>query len=306
MIVQSCRRRTPRRRAPAWSASERVAGVGGAVDVVVAIERRAGLAAGERVARLEAVAHVVVVADERSSTCTDRPGTARSPCRGPARRAVRHDRRRARAAAAGAELRHVAHRRERSASVPAGNAGCVHAPTRCTRRPCTHCRRRRTERTASTRRRRSSRCRSSGSRSPRSTGRPRDRHTRYSGGVSRCRTPNRRTCAVGLELADAASDVVAVVAVGALVAVEARRALPDELAVELAAAEREVAVRSAVALRAGDARGGAGVAVAVEAAARIALLPALDDAVAAGACGSSLAKWNAKTQNQEQHADRTS
>jgi hypothetical protein len=97
-----------------------------------------------------------------------------------------------------------------------------------------------------------------------------------------------------------------VVAVGALVAVEARRALPDELAVELAAAEREVAVRSAVALRAGDARGGAGVAVAVEAAARIALLPALDDAVAAGACGSSLAKWNAKTQNQEQHADRTS
>jgi hypothetical protein len=124
------------------------------------------------------------------------------------------------------------------------------------------------------------------------------------GAVAEDRIVTRR--AVGLELADAASDVVAVVAVGALVAVEAGRALPHELAVELAAAEREVAVRAAVALRAGGARGGARVAVAEETAARVALLAALDDAVAADAGRSGLAKWNAETQNQEQHADRTS
>jgi hypothetical protein len=69
----------------------------------------------------------------------------------------------------------------------------------------------------------------------------------------RCRTPNRRTRTVGLELTDAASDVVAVVAVGAWLPSKQDRALPDELAVELAAAEREVAVRAAVALRAGGA-----------------------------------------------------
>src|SRR5262249_38072367 len=54
--------------------------------------------------------------------------------------------------------------------------------------------------------------------------------------------------AVGLELPDAAPDVVAVIAVRTLVSVEAAGSLPHELAVELAAAEREVAVDPAGAL----------------------------------------------------------
>src|SRR5262249_11015809 len=89
--------------------------------------------------------------------------------------------------------------------------------------------------------------------------------------------------AVGLELPDTPPDVVAMIAVRALVAVEARRSLPHELAVELAAAEREVAVGAPSALGARRARGQRRIAVAVELAAGVALLPALDDSVAAGA-----------------------
>src|SRR5689334_9370371 len=46
--------------------------------------------------------------------------------------------------------------------------------------------------------------------------------------------------AIGHELTDAAPDVVAMVVGRTGIAVEAVRALPDELAIELAAAEREV------------------------------------------------------------------
>src|SRR5262249_31757279 len=109
--------------------------------------------------------------------------------------------------------------------------------------------------------------------------------------------------AVGLELTDTPPDVVAVIAVRALVPVEARCSLPHELAVELAAAEREVAVGPPGTLGARRARGQGGIAVAVELPARVALLPALDDPVAAGTGrpGNPCGRQHTRQQDETDH-----
>jgi hypothetical protein len=87
------------------------------------------------------------------------------------------------------------------------------------------------------------------------------------------------------------SDLIAGVVYRAVVAVKTARPLADELAIELAAREREEAHST------GRARGGVRVAADERAAARIAFLSALENSVAAG-CKRDVRRCDAR-ENQE-------